>query len=191
MDNKELERMSEFDRNEDTASEDRNDEQQNYSQQNDEQSWNYAQQDDAQGRNYGQNQNYGQQSYDQYQNYNGWQQPQQPQEERQTFGIVSLVLGIISLLLFCTCINWLTGIAAIVFGIIQIVKYRKKGLAIGGIVTAGLSLLCSILLYVFIFISYPVELYDQFYNYDYNGYSYDAYDNYDSVRFDDYDNYEL
>lgn len=54
-----------------------------------------------------------------------WQEP--IKSESIGFGIASLVLGILSLLLFCTCINWLTGILAIIFGIIQIVKSEKRG----------------------------------------------------------------
>ena len=42
------------------------------------------------------------------------------------YGIASLILGIVSVLLFCTCINWVTGILAIIFGIIQITKIRSK-----------------------------------------------------------------
>lgn len=69
------------------------------------------------------------------------------------FGVASLVLGIVSILLFCTCISWITAILAIIFGIIQLVKCRQKGLAIGGLITAGLGLLFSIILYASIFVS--------------------------------------
>jgi hypothetical protein len=64
------------------------------------------------------------------------------------FGIASLVLGICSLLLFCTCVNLLLAILAIVFGIIQIVGYKKRGLAVGGIVTAALSIVLFVILCV-------------------------------------------
>lgn len=57
------------------------------------------------------------------------------------FGIASMVLGIISLLCFCTCINVVLAILAIIFGIIQIVSYEGKGMAIAGIVTATISVI--------------------------------------------------
>lgn len=52
--------------------------------------------------------------------------PQQKQKgDGRGYGIASLILGIVSVLLFCTCINWVTGILAIIFGIIQITKIRS------------------------------------------------------------------
>ena len=62
-------------------------------------------------------------------------------EAGQGFGIASLVLGILALVLFCTCINVFFGILSLIFGIIQIVRYEKKGLAIGGIVTSVISVI--------------------------------------------------
>lgn len=81
------------------------------------------------------------------------------------YGIASLVLGIISLLLFCACINWITAILAIVFGVVQLAQYKEKGLAIGGIITAGLSILFAIILYVCIFLGIAAEGYDDVYDY--------------------------
>ncbi|MDD6194601.1 MAG: DUF4190 domain-containing protein [Lachnospiraceae bacterium] len=63
------------------------------------------------------------------------------------FGIASLVLGIVSLLCFCTCINIILAILAIIFGIIQIVSYENKGMAIGGIVTATISIILFVTCY--------------------------------------------
>lgn len=69
-----------------------------------------------------------------------YREPYQPVS--QGFGIASLALGIASLVLFCSCLNVLLAILAIIFGIIQLtVSGSKKGMALGGIVTAGLSLL--------------------------------------------------
>lgn len=87
------------------------------------------------------------------------------------FGIASMILGIVSLMLFCTCVNWITGILAIIFGIIQIVKHKEKGFAITGIVMAGISLLLTIALYV----SYSSVIGDYYDNY-YDSY-YEEYDN--------------
>lgn len=58
------------------------------------------------------------------------------------FGIASLVLGIISLILYCTCINILLAVLAIIFGILQLVqKDSPKGMAIAGIITSSLSII--------------------------------------------------
>lgn len=101
------------------------------------------------------------------------------------FGIASLVLGIISLLLFCTCINWLTGILAIIFGILQMINNKQKGMAIGGIITAGLSMLFCIILYIFFYmVGASADQLDYLYDY------YDYYDDYDDY-FDDYDDYDF
>lgn len=62
------------------------------------------------------------------------------------FGIASFVLGILSLVLYCTCINILLAVLAIIFGILQLVqKDSPKGMAIAGIVTSGLSILFFII----------------------------------------------
>lgn len=63
------------------------------------------------------------------------------------FGIASMVLGIISLLCFCSCINIILAILAIIFGIIQIVSYETKGMAIAGIVTATISVILFVTCY--------------------------------------------
>ncbi len=56
------------------------------------------------------------------------------------FGIASMVLGILALCTFCACINIPLAILAVIFGIIQLVAYEKKGFAIAGIITAVLSI---------------------------------------------------
>lgn len=124
-------------------------------------------------------------------NYGGWQEPEK--KDSIGFGIASLVLGIISLLLFCTCINWITGLLAIVFGILQIVKGSQKGLAVGGIITAGLSMLFAVVLYISIVVSASAsdmnyeDLYDYYYGSSENYYDY--YDSYDDYYDDYYDGY--
>ena len=60
------------------------------------------------------------------------------------FGIASLVLGILSVFTFACCINYILAVLAIIFGIVQIVKNEKKGLAIGGIITAVISIVLGI-----------------------------------------------
>ena len=83
------------------------------------------------------------------------QQNEMPPEkpDKTTDGIVSMVLGILALCLFCTWINYILGIVSIVFGIIQLVKYRKKGMAIAGIILSAVSFVLTIILYVALIIS--------------------------------------
>lgn len=118
------------------------------------------------------------------------------------FGMVSLVMGMVSLLMFCSCINWVTGIIAIVFGSIQVVKNEEKGFAVAGMVMAVLSMLLSVILFTCILmgIEDTGRSYEEFYRdylYDYDAYdSYDDYDDpdrypdwYDDYGDDDYDDY--
>lgn len=92
-----------------------------------------------------------------YRNYYAEQQQQQKPEQKSDsngFGIASMVLGIVSLVFFCTCINFVTAILAIIFGIIQLVrKSSKKGMAIAGLITGGLSLLFAVVFWVSIFVN--------------------------------------
>ena len=154
------------------------------------------------------NQNYDNQNYDNrnYTNSNygtpnygnpNWagMQPDQKKTDSAAFGIVAMVLGILALLLFCTWINYILGIIAIVFGIIQLVKHRQKGMAIAGIVMSGVSFLLTLILYAGIFSAlgnessdfydYYNDYYDDYYNDYYNDY-YDNYEEYYNDFFDDY-----
>lgn len=120
------------------------------------------------------------------------------------FGIASLVLGILSLILYCTCINILLAVLAIIFGIIQLVqKDSPKGMAIAGIITSCLSIVFFVISLI-VFMSstemqeafeqgfqngiqgdfnfnIPFEDSDDFYN------DYDDYDDYDYHDYYDYD----
>ncbi len=71
------------------------------------------------------------------------------------FAIASLVLGVFSLVFFCTCFNVMTAVLAIIFGIIHLVSYEEngKGMAIGGIVTAGLSIVFTVVFWALILTS--------------------------------------
>ena len=60
------------------------------------------------------------------------------------FGIASLALGILSVFTFACCINYILAVLAIIFGFEQMVKNEKKGLAIGGIITAVISIVLGI-----------------------------------------------
>ena len=122
---------------------------------------------------------------DNQQQYVYGQQPgDQPQQDRDSvgFGVASLVLGILSVLLFCLCcVNFFTALLAIIFGIVQIVKSKHKGMAIAGIITAAISVILSIFLWsgafanlralgdVDVYNEWLEDYYDRFgnyYNYD-------------------------
>lgn len=115
----------------------------NYGQSNGGTDYGYGQSNDSAGYNYGQSNN----SVD----YNYGQPNGNNKSESEGFGIASLILGIITVLLFCTCISWITGILAIIFGILQLVKGSKKGMAVVGLITGGIGLVASIILYILIF----------------------------------------
>ena len=73
---------------------------------------------------------------------------EQPQKgDGIALGVTSMVLGIVSLLLFCTCINFATAIAAIICGIVQISKNKEKSFAVVGIATAAISLVLALFLW--------------------------------------------
>lgn len=138
--------------------------------------YNYGQANDSAGYNYGQpsgsaEYNYGQSNGSTEYNYG---QPAgrygSNKSESEGFGIASLVLGIITVLLFCTCISWITGILAIIFGIIQLVKGNKKGMAIVGLITGGIGFIASVILYILIFFTSlgSYSNYDDIYNHIYD-----------------------
>jgi hypothetical protein len=68
--------------------------------------------------------------------------------EKNGFGLASLILGAAAVLLFPTCINFILIILAIVFGVIQLSRSQKKAMAVTGIVLSGVSLVLSIVLWV-------------------------------------------
>ena len=99
------------------------------------------------------------------------------------FGIASLVLGIISLVLFCSCINIPIAILAIIFGIIQLVRVSGKGLAIGGLITSALSIIALVVFWVVVGVHMPklsdmsdIDSFMEEYQREYNQY-YDDFEN--------------
>ncbi len=115
---------------------------------------NAYQQPDYSGQNAYQQPNYsGQNAYQQsnYSGQNAYQQAYYGQAEKSDsigFGIASLVLGILSIFLFMCCVNYILAILAIIFGIVQMVQSKKKGLAIGGIITAAISIIIATVFWV-------------------------------------------
>ncbi len=138
-----------------------------------------------------------------YQQYNGnpsgqWGQYSQYQKTpgnpgrnyNNGFGIASLILGILSFVLFCTCINIPIAIVAIVFGILHLGKTSDgKAIGIVGIVTGALSILAFIVTLVLMWapfqMFYEERVQNLPYSSDYNN-RYDYDDRYDF----DYDDLE-
>lgn len=133
-----------------------------------------------QGSNQGSQMNY-QQGYQQNNSYNPYMsEGSAPKKESNILGILSMVFGIISLVFFCACINFPLGIAAIILGIIQLVKKGSKGMAIAGLVTGGISILAGFFFWMVMFTSadfqrtfanefnnrYYDEFFDDFYDDD-------------------------
>ena len=82
----------------------------------------------------------GQNSYSQYQNYN-----KSRQSNGIGFGVASMIMGIVSLILFCTCINIPVAIAGIILGIIYLCgQPESKVYGIVGIITSALSIFAFI-----------------------------------------------
>lgn len=70
-----------------------------------------------------------------------------PNQGNTGFGIASLVLGIVSIVLCCTCVEFITGPLAIIFGIVHLTGNKpQKGLGIAGIICGVAGLLLGILL---------------------------------------------
>lgn len=89
------------------------------------------------------------------------------------FNIASLVLGIVSIVLWCTWfISIPCSILALVFGIIGI-KKQGKGMAIAGIVTSAISLAIWVLLFSGAFMAGFMEGLSE--DYDYDDYSDSSY----------------
>lgn len=74
-------------------------------------------------------------------------QPPAPQQ-RRGFGIASMVVGIISLLLafipFIGFVSFLLGVVAIGLGIFAVAKWRGRGQGIAGIITGAVSLVVAL-----------------------------------------------
>lgn len=73
------------------------------------------------------------------------------EEPGKGFAVASMVLGLISLVLFCTGINVITAILAIIFGIVYLVKRRpEKGMAIVGIITGTFGIIAFVIYWALI-----------------------------------------
>ena len=84
-------------------------------------------------------------------NYNQHPADNRKEEPGKGFAVASMVLGLISLVLFCTGINVITAILAIIFGIVYLAKRRpEKGMAVAGIITAVVGILAFVTYWVLI-----------------------------------------
>lgn len=95
---------------------------------------------------------YTNQTYNQNGQFNNFYPNMPPREFGQGMGIASLILGVVSLIGLCCCISPVTGILAIVFGIIQINRTpQNKTYSIIGIVTGGLGILLGLIILAVMF----------------------------------------
>lgn len=91
-----------------------------------------------------------------YQQTYSCQEPYQPVS--QGFGIASMILGILSLVLFCSCVNLILAVISIIFGIIQLTTPEsKKGMAITGLITSALSIFLFLIFMVTFLLSADFE----------------------------------
>lgn len=81
----------------------------------------------------------------------GWEQDRTPAQGGSGFGIASMVLGILSIVLSCTCINIPMAIIAIIFAVVHFGRNSSnRGFGIAGIVTAVVSLVLTVLLWILV-----------------------------------------
>lgn len=115
-------------------------------------------------------------------NVNPIQNPNQMQEKVNGLNIAALVLGIVSIVLWCVWfISIPCSILALIFGIIGI-KKKGKGLALAGIITGAISMAIWIFIFVAAFMfGFVTGIEESFEDYDYD-YDYEYYDDY----YDDY-----
>ncbi len=132
-----------------------------------------------------------------------WMQQEQPvrkEERNQGFGIASMVLGIISIVLFFAFINLPLAILAVVFGGVQLAKGGQKGMAVAGIITGEIAIFLTVIAALFFCfnhmaeIEYPSDINEGSYYYDapgnhtsqdyYQGYYDGYYDGYDDAYSD-------
>lgn len=100
------------------------------------------------------------------------------------FGIASMVLGIVSLVLFCTCLNIPLAIMAIIFGVIHINRRAGSiGFSIAGIVTSIISVILTVVTVIVLYIA-GVNSAAWFYTVPFENFMGDNY--YDDDYYDDY-----
>lgn len=132
---------------------------------------------------------------DPYRNY------RQREEPKSGLAIASLVLGIISLILFCSFINIPLAILSIVFGAVALSRNTRKGMAIAGLVTSIISIVlliivCGTVGSLVTQMLTPGTGWNQIYEgiqdgtYDYDDVYDDIYNDIYNDIYDDHDNYD-
>lgn len=73
-----------------------------------------------------------------------------PERKDRGFGIAAMILGILSILLICVQpFGVVLAVAAVVLGILGVVKAQGKGMATSGIVMGGISLVTGVIILIF------------------------------------------
>lgn len=86
----------------------------------------------------------------------GTQTTDEMPKDRKGLAIAAMVLGIVSLVLFCIWyISIPCAILAIIFGILSL-KSTKRGMAIAGITTGAIGFVLMVVLYLFLFFAIGV-----------------------------------
>ena len=74
----------------------------------------------------------------------------EPEKKTRGFGIAAMILGILSILLICVQpFGVVLAVAAVVLGILGVVKAQGKGMATSGIVMGGISLVTGVIILIF------------------------------------------
>lgn len=90
-----------------------------------------------------------------YQQNNTWQGApyQQNSQPGNGFGVASMILGILSLVLFCTCLNIPLAILSVVFAIVHLNRRAGSGgFAVAGIITSVVSVILTIITIVLLYV---------------------------------------
>lgn len=90
-----------------------------------------------------------------YQQNNTWQGApyQQNSQPGNGFGIASMILGILSLVLFCTCLNIPLAILSVIFAIVHLNRrVGSGGFAVAGIITSVVSVILTIITIVLLYV---------------------------------------
>ena len=104
------------------------------------------------------------------------------------FGIASMVLGIIAIVLSCSCMNIPLAVIAVIFGIIHVCRHTgSNGFAIAGTVTAIVSVILTVILTVILYVT-GITSSSWFYN-EYLPFTDGIYDDDDIYDYDDYEDY--
>ena len=74
----------------------------------------------------------------------------EPEKKARGFGIAAMILGILSILLICVQpFGVVLAVAAVVLGILGVIKAQGKGMATSGIVMGGISLVTGVIILIF------------------------------------------